>query len=157
MPLPTWWKSSGQPGATRLLDVSVSALALVLGSPLLAMIAAGVKLTSSGPVLHRARRVGRGGVVFTLYKFRTMTIDAERTGPAITRHNDPRVTPLGRFLRQTKLDELPQLVNTLLGDMSLVGPRPEDPSYVRLYSPDERRVLDVKPGITSAATVLHRD
>jgi lipopolysaccharide/colanic/teichoic acid biosynthesis glycosyltransferase len=140
-----------------LLDVSVSALALVVLSPLLAMIAAGVKLTSPGPVLHRARRVGRGGVIFTLYKFRTMVRDAAQAGPAITRDNDPRVTPFGRLLRRTKLDELPQLVNTLVGDMSLVGPRPEDPSYVLLYSSDERRVLDVKPGITSAATVLHRD
>src|SRR6185295_4073920 len=108
-------------------------------------------------VLYRARRVGKGGCVFTLYKFRTMVVDDERTGPAITRHEDPRVTAVGRFLRWTKLDELPQLLNTLSGTMSLVGPRPEDPGYVRLYSADQRRVLDVKPGITSPATVLHRD
>jgi lipopolysaccharide/colanic/teichoic acid biosynthesis glycosyltransferase len=79
------------------------------------------------------------------------------TGPGITRGDDPRVTTFGRFLRRTKLDEIPQFFNTLIGDMSLVGPRPEDPEYVRLYSPDQRRVLDVRPGLTSLATVLHRD
>ena len=156
MPYAGWWSRSGQHVATRLLDVSVSAVALVLASPLLALIAAGIKLSSPGPVLYRAQRVGKGGSIFTLYKFRTMVGDG-RTGPAITRKDDPRVTPFGRFLRRTKLDELPQLVNTLHGTMGLVGPRPEDPGYVRFYSTEERRVLDVKPGITSPATVLHRD
>jgi len=151
-----WLSRSAQHVATRLLDVSVSAVALAVVSPLLAFIAAGIKLSSPGPVLHRARRVGKGGSVFTLYKFRTMVLDGA-TGPAITRKNDPRVTPFGRFLRRTKLDELPQLVNTLEGTMGLVGPRPEDPRYVRFYSTEERRVFDVKPGITSPATILHRD
>jgi len=140
-----------------LLDISLSLVALVLASPLLAAIAVAVKASSSGPVLYRARRVGQAGRVFTLFKFRTMVVDSRQTGPAITRHEDPRVTRIGRFLRRTKLDELPQLVNTLIGNMSLVGPRPEDPEYVRLYSADQRRVLNVKPGITSAATMLHRD
>jgi lipopolysaccharide/colanic/teichoic acid biosynthesis glycosyltransferase len=138
----------------RPLDISISAAALVLLSPLLLAIAIGVKLSSPGPALYRARRGGKGGTVFTLYKFRTM-YDAP-AGPAITRQNDPRVTPFGRFLRRTKLDELPQLINLLKGDMSLVGPRPEDPEYLRLYSPDQRRVLDVRPGITSPATVRYR-
>jgi lipopolysaccharide/colanic/teichoic acid biosynthesis glycosyltransferase len=134
----------------------VSAAALLLTSPLLALIAGGVKLTSPGPVLYRARRVGRGGTVFTLYKFRTMVVNRAPLSPAITRHDDPRITGFGRLLRRTKLDELPQFFNTLMGDMSLVGPRPEDPGYVELYSHDQRRVLDVKPGITSPATILHR-
>jgi lipopolysaccharide/colanic/teichoic acid biosynthesis glycosyltransferase len=140
-----------------LLDVSVSAAALLLLSPLLVMIAVAGKLSSPGPVVYRAPRTGKGGALFTLYKFRTMTVDAAQSGPAITRHGDPRVTPFGRFLRRTKLDELPQLVNVLIGNMSLVGPRPEDPGYVKLYSSAQRRVLDVKPGITSPASLLHRD
>jgi lipopolysaccharide/colanic/teichoic acid biosynthesis glycosyltransferase len=140
-----------------LLDFSLSLVALILVSPLLAAIAVTVKLTSDGPVLYRARRVGKDGCMFTLYKFRTMVVDAGRTGPAITRRDDPRVTNVGRVLRRTKLDELPQLVNTLIGNMSIVGPRPEDPGYVRLYSAEQRRVLAVKPGITSPATVLHSD
>jgi lipopolysaccharide/colanic/teichoic acid biosynthesis glycosyltransferase len=157
MQLFTWWSSSGQRVATRLLDVSLSLAALVLVSPLLVAIAVAVKLSSSGPVIHRARRVGQGGRVFTLYKFRTMVADAARSGPAITAGDDPRVTAFGRALRRSKLDELPQLINTLIGNMSLVGPRPEDPFYVGLYSADQRRLLEVKPGITSPATVLHRD
>jgi lipopolysaccharide/colanic/teichoic acid biosynthesis glycosyltransferase len=140
-----------------LLDVSLSLSAFVLVSPLLALIAVAVKLSSPGPVIHRARRVGQGGHVFTLYKFRTMVADAARTGPAITGGDDPRVTPVGRVLRRSKLDELPQLINIVIGNMSLVGPRPEDPGYVRLYSAHQRRVLEVKPGLTSPATVLHRD
>ena len=142
--------------ATRLLDISLSLGALVIASPLLVLIALAVTLDSPGPALHRARRVGQGGRIFTLYKFRTMVSGAQG-GPAITRRDDPRVTRIGRVLRRTKLDELPQLVNTLVGTMSLVGPRPEDPVYVRLYSPDQRRVLDAKPGLTSPATILHRN
>ena len=138
----------------RLLDISVATTALVLLSPLLFAIAIGVRLSSPGPALYRARRGGRGGTLFTLYKFRTMHVSP--AGPAITRQNDPRVTSFGRLLRRTKLDELPQLFNLLKGDMSLVGPRPEDPSYLRFYSPDQRRVLDVTPGITSPATVRYR-
>ena len=135
----------------------MSLVALIVASPLLALIAVAVKLDSRGPVLYRAGRVGQGGRVFTLYKFRTMVADAARTGPAITRDGDPRVTRVGRLLRRTKLDELPQLTNTLMGSMSLVGPRPEDPAYVRLYSERQRQLLEVKPGITSPATVLHRN
>lgn len=138
-----------------MLDISLSLAALVLASPLLVVIALAVAVDSPGPVLYRARRVGQGGRVFTLYKFRTMVAGAD-SGPAITRRDDPRVTRVGLFLRRTKLDELPQLLNTLVGNMSLVGPRPEDPAYVRLYSTDQRRVLDAKPGITSPATILHR-
>ena len=140
----------------RLLDISVSLIGLIVTSPLMLVIAIGVKCSSPGPVLFRALRVGQDGRLFHLYKFRTMVADAATRGPRVTGQGDARITRIGRLLRQTKLDELPQLVNTLLGDMSLVGPRPEDPLYVRAYSKEQRRVLKVKPGITSAATVLHR-
>jgi lipopolysaccharide/colanic/teichoic acid biosynthesis glycosyltransferase len=140
----------------RLLDVSVSLVALVVLSPLLAVIAIVVKISSDGPAVYRGRRVGKDGRLFEIYKFRTMVVGAENCGPGVTCRDDPRVTRVGRVLRRTKLDELPQFVNTLRGDMSLVGPRPEDPRYVASYSPEQRKVLTVKPGLTSAATLLHR-
>ena len=118
-------------------------------------VAIAVKCGSRGPVLYRARRAGKDGRLFTLYKFRSMVADAEHLGPRVTPRVDPRVTRVGRVLRRTKLDELPQLFNTLIGDMSLVGPRPEDPAYVRGYSADQLAVLRVKPGITSPASVAH--
>jgi len=140
----------------RLLDISISLLGLIVLSPLLLVVAVVVKCSSQGPVLYRARRAGRNGRPFTLYKFRSMVVDAADRGPRVTGSDDPRVTGVGRILRRTKLDELPQLFNTLIGDMSLVGPRPEDPGYVKSYSADQLQVLRVKPGITSPATVLHR-
>ncbi len=127
----------------------------VLG-PLLAVIASAVRLDSPGPVLYGARRAGRGGAEFTMYKFRTMQVDRAGQGARITTRGDRRITGIGRALRRTKLDELPQLWNVLVGDMSLVGPRPEDLHYVALYSPDERRVLEVRPGITGLASVRFR-
>jgi lipopolysaccharide/colanic/teichoic acid biosynthesis glycosyltransferase len=139
----------------RLLDVSVSVLGIVFLSPLLLVLAAAVKLSSTGPALYRAQRVGKDGQLFHLYKFRTMVVGAD-TGPRITRKDDPRVTMVGRFLRRTKLDELPQLFNTLKGDMTLVGPRPEDPRYVKDYSQAQSQVLRVRPGITSLATLAFR-
>ena len=138
----------------RLLDVIASVVGLVILSPLLAVLAAAVKLSSTGPVLHRGERVGAGGKLFTLYKFRSMRLG--QAGPAITRANDPRITTVGRFLRRTKLDELPQLINVLRGDMSLVGPRPEVPRYVLLYDAEQRRILLARPGITSPASLLYR-
>jgi lipopolysaccharide/colanic/teichoic acid biosynthesis glycosyltransferase len=140
----------------RFLNASVSLLGLVALSPVLLMVALAVKWSSPGPVLYRARRVGKDGRLFNLYKFRSMVVDADSRGPRVTASGDVRVTGVGRFLRRTKLDELPQLFNTLVGDMSLVGPRPEDPDYVKLYSPEQRRVLSVRPGITSPATLRYR-
>ncbi|HEV2718526.1 MAG TPA: sugar transferase [Thermoanaerobaculia bacterium] len=138
----------------RLLDVAASAAGLLLLSPLLLVVAAAVKLSSPGPALHRGERVGRGGKLFTLYKFRSMRLGP--AGPAVTAANDPRVTPVGRLLRRTKLDELPQLINVLRGDMSLVGPRPEALRYVALYDDEQRRILSVRPGMTSPASLLYR-
>jgi len=140
----------------RVLDVVLSLLALTVLAPLLLVVAIIVKCSSPGPVLYRARRAGRYGKPFTLYKFRSMVAGAPNCGPRVTGSGDPRITPIGRVLRRTKLDELPQFFNTLTGDMSLVGPRPEDPALVETYSADERRLLTVKPGITSPATVLNR-
>src|SRR5438270_3553354 len=138
----------------RLFDVAVSLLAIVVLSPFLALIALAVKVTSAGPVFHRGERIGRGGAPFRILKFRTMRANAG--GPAITRGGDARITPAGRLLRRWKLDELPQLVNVLRGDMSIVGPRPEAPEYVALYTAEERRVLSVRPGLTSPASLRYR-
>jgi lipopolysaccharide/colanic/teichoic acid biosynthesis glycosyltransferase len=140
----------------RVLDVSLSLAGLIILSPVFVAVALAVKGSSRGPVLYRAQRVGRYGRLFTLYKFRSMYVDHRGDGPRITGREDTRVTAVGRFLRRTKLDELPQLFNTLIGEMSLVGPRPEDPVFVSCYSEAEREVLRVKPGITSLATLLHR-
>ena len=138
----------------RALDLAGSLCGLVILSPLFALAAIAVKLSSPGPVIYRARRSGRHGREFRLLKFRSMRTDVP--GAAITRAGDPRVTTVGRWLRKTKVDELPQLVNVLRGEMSLVGPRPEDPRYVASYDAEQRRILDVKPGITSAASLRYR-
>ena len=140
--------------AKRIFDLTVASLALLLLSPLLLGIAFLVRLTSRGPVFHRAERVGRGGRLFRLYKFRSMRVGIP--GPAITGASDPRVTPLGRWLRRWKLDELPQLFNVVSGEMSLVGPRPEDPVYVARYTPKQRFLLSFRPGITSEGSVRFR-
>ena len=143
--------------AKRALDLLISGLGLILLSPLLLFLALWVKLDSPGPVLYRGKRVGLDGRPFFMYKFRTMVQGAERRGPAVTYRDDPRITKAGRFLRRTKLDELPQLLNVLKGEMSLVGPRPEDPSYVELYTSEQRHVLSVKPGITGSTQMEYRD
>ena len=138
----------------RVLDVIASAAGLLILSPLFAALALAVKLSSRGPVLHRGERVGRGGRPFFLFKFRSMRVG--ESGPAITRAGDPRVTAVGRVLRKSKLDELPQLINVLRGDMSLVGPRPEAPRYVALYDDAQRRILAARPGLTSPASLEYR-
>ncbi|MHB9034304.1 MAG: sugar transferase [Anaerolineae bacterium] len=140
----------------RSLDLCSSALGLLLLAPLLAVIALLVVLDSPGPVFYLARRVGRNQREFRMIKFRTMRVHADASGPGITTAADPRITRLGAWLRQAKLDELPQLCNVLLGQMSLVGPRPEDPRYVARYTASQRRVLALRPGITSLAAVLYR-
>jgi lipopolysaccharide/colanic/teichoic acid biosynthesis glycosyltransferase len=141
----------------RGLDIVASTVGLTILSPVMLGIGIAIKLHDGGPVFYRATRVGRGGRPFRLYKFRTMVVGADRKGPGITASGDERVTPAGRWLRKTKLDELPQLLNVLTGDMSLVGPRPEDPAYVTLYTPEQREVLRVRPGITSAASLAFRN
>lgn len=140
----------------RALDLVASLAGLAVLSPLFVLVALWIKLDSPGPVFYRAVRIGQGGLPFRLYKFRSMVAHADRQGPAITATGDARVTRVGRLLRRAKLDELPQLINVLWGEMSLVGPRPEDPRYVALYGPEQRRVLATRPGITSAASLAYR-
>ncbi len=141
----------------RTFDVTVALLGLLLLAPVVLVMAALVKLDSPGPAFFRAARVGKGGRLFQMYKTRTMRWDPKQPGPAVTIEGDPRVTRVGRTLRRTKLDEIPQLLNVLKGDMSLVGPRPEDPGYVATYSPDQLRVLSVRPGVTSPASIAFSD
>lgn len=141
----------------RGFDVAASGIGLIVLSPILAVIACAVRLNSRGPVFYRARRVGQHGKEFRLYKFRSMVADADQRGSRITRAEDNRITSVGRFLRRAKLDELPQLINVLRGEMSLVGPRPEDPRYVELYTPKQREILQYRPGITSMASFKYRN
>jgi len=143
--------------AIRALDVTVAVVALVLTSPLWLLIAIAVRAGSPGPVLFRGERVGRDGVPFSILKFRSMTAGAASEGPAITAGGDARVTRVGRVLRRTKLDELPQLVNVLRGEMSIVGPRPEAPAFVARYDAEQRELLRWRPGITGAASLAYRD
>jgi lipopolysaccharide/colanic/teichoic acid biosynthesis glycosyltransferase len=144
--------------AKRAFDLVCAALGLVLLAPLLLGIALWIKLDSRGPVFFRQQRVGRGGVPFCIHKFRTMVADAPALGAPITVGADPRITRAGRFLRRAKLDELPQLIDVLVGTMSLVGPRPELPRYVALYPAELRdKVLSVRPGITDPASIEYRD
>jgi lipopolysaccharide/colanic/teichoic acid biosynthesis glycosyltransferase len=137
----------------RGFDVCFAAFGLLILSPLLAAAAASVKLSSRGPVLYKGIRVGINGRQFNMIKFRTMVANAEVIGGSSTPADDPRVTTVGRVLRRTKLDELPQLWNVLVGDMSIVGPRPQVPWAVHRYTPEERLVLTVRPGITDYASL----
>lgn len=137
----------------RIVDVVFATIGLVSLSPIFAAVAVAIKLTDRGPVFYRQLRVGRGGVLFSILKFRTMVVNADKVGLSVTKDGDPRITQIGRFLRKTKLDELPQLWNVLRGDMSLVGPRPEVPKYVSLYTDSQRDILQLKPGITDLATL----
>lgn len=147
-------------GFKRFIDVIVSLLVLIIGLPFFALISICIKINSKGPVLYSQQRVGRGGKTFTLYKFRSMVRDAEaRTGPKWAEKDDPRITQVGRILRKLHLDELPQFINVLKGNMSLVGPRPERPSFVDQFRhtiPLYERRLNVKPGITGWAQVKHK-
>lgn len=141
----------------RAFDVTASLIGLILLSPLLLAAAVLVKLDSKGPVFFRQWRVGRQFRPFAIYKFRTMVMGSDRRGPAVTVRGDARVTRVGRALRWTKLDEMPQLWNVLRGDMSLVGPRPEVPRYVELFHDDYEEILQARPGITDLASVKYRD
>jgi lipopolysaccharide/colanic/teichoic acid biosynthesis glycosyltransferase len=138
----------------RLFDTFFSISVLAPLSPLFLLAGVLIKVGSLGPIFYRSRRAGRGGKPFALLKFRTMIVNADKIGGPSTSDDDPRVTRVGRFLRKYKLDELPQLINVLKGEMSLVGPRPEVLSEVELYTPEERHLLTVAPGITDWASIL---
>ena len=139
----------------RTLDIAFSFAGLVALLPVMLLVAVAVKLDGSGPVFFRQERVGRGGEIFRIWKFRTMELAAESQGPSITVASDKRVTRVGRWLRKWKLDELPQLINVIVGSMSLVGPRPEVPRFVASYDEDQRGVLEFRPGITDPATLAY--
>ncbi len=154
--LPLWKR-----GIKRAMDIGVSLLLLVLLSPLLILTGLMVRLTSPGPVLFRQKRLGRNGKVFAICKFRTMRVDApdirNADGSAFSSENDPRVTPVGKWLRKTSLDELPQFLNVLGGSMSLVGPRPDQADQLAYYTEAEKLRLAVKPGITGLAQISGRN
>lgn len=141
----------------RGFDIVLSFLGLAFITPILMLIAVGIKLDSKGPVFYRQTRVGKDSKDFRIFKFRTMHINADKLGLLTVGDRDPRVTKLGYVLRKFKLDELPQLINVLIGDMSFVGPRPEVRKYVNMYSESDKEILSVKPGITDYASIKYRN
>lgn len=141
----------------RLTDIALSALALIALAPLLAAVALWIKLDSRGPVFYRGVRIGHLGSRFRIFKFRTMVVNADQIGGPSTPADDRRITRAGRFLRKYKLDELPQFINVLKGEMSFVGPRPEVPQYVDMFNEEEQAILTVRPGITDWATLWNFD
>ncbi|MBA7615616.1 UDP-glucose:undecaprenyl-phosphate glucose-1-phosphate transferase [subsurface metagenome] len=141
----------------RLLDIVVSFIGLWLLALVTPFVALAITLDSKGPIFYRGVRVGRNGKLFKIFKFRTMIAGADRCGPKLTYRNDPRITGIGAILRRLKIDELPQLINVFLGQMSTVGPRPEDPQYVSHYTKGQRAILSVKPGITGPAQIHYVD
>ena len=140
----------------RAFDLILSLSFLLIMLPFLLVIAIAIKVDSPGPVLYQGKRIGKDGEEFEILKFRTMVNRPSLVGPAITGGKDPRITQVGRFLRNYKLDEIPQLLNVIRGEMSLVGPRPEDPKYVAHYTPEQCKALSVLPGIASSAAVKFR-
>lgn len=141
----------------RLFDIIASGLGLIVLSPLFAVLAVWIKCDSKGPVFFRQVRVGRNNRDFRIYKFRSMRPDSDKLGLITVGGRDPRVTRSGYYIRKYKLDEFPQLINVFIGDMSLVGPRPEVRKYVNMYTPEQMRVLSVRPGITSLASLRYRN
>lgn len=141
----------------RVFDISSSLIGIVCLSPIILFSAGLIRLSSSGPVFYRGLRVGRYGKMFRIFKFRTMLVDAESRGASSTSDDDPRVTRIGKFLRKYKLDELPQLINVLRGDMSIVGPRPEVKKFTDLFSVEESTILTIRPGITDWASLWNPD
>jgi putative undecaprenyl-phosphate galactose phosphotransferase len=141
----------------RFFDFILSLVGLVVLAPILIVLAIWIKIDSKGPVFYKQVRVGQNGIDFGLFKFRSMVVDADKKGLITVGGRDPRITRSGYFIRKYKLDELPQLINVLVGDMSLVGPRPEVRKYVDLYTDEQQKVLSVKPGITDYASIEYMD
>jgi lipopolysaccharide/colanic/teichoic acid biosynthesis glycosyltransferase len=131
-------------------------LVILIALPLWLAVAIAIKLNSPGPIFYRGQRFGKDGRIFSIYKFRTMVLNAPNCGPGITRDNDPRITKVGRILRKFKIDEMPQLINVLKGEMSIMGPRPEDPKYVACYPKEYGQILKVRPGMASPAFIKYR-
>lgn len=141
----------------RVLDIVVAAFGLLLLAPLFLVVGLLIRREDGGPVFFRQTRMGRNGSPFRIWKFRTMVVEADRLGPPLTAGQDPRITRIGHWLRRLKLDELPQLLNVWAGEMTLVGPRPEVPEYVALYTMEQRELLKLKPGITCPASLEYFD
>lgn len=141
----------------RLCDICLAFLGLLIVLPVICIFAILIKLDSKGPVFYRGLRVGRYGVPFRMLKLRTMVTDAEKIGGSSTSDEDPRITKLGQLIRQFKIDELPQLINVFKGEMSFVGPRPEVPQFVELFTEEEKVILTVRPGITDWASIWDSD
>lgn len=141
----------------RIFDFFAALIGIIVISPILIVVSITIKLDSPGNIMFLQKRVGKNGKEFYIYKFRTMVTDAEKIGKQITVGKDSRITKVGAFLRKYKIDELPQLFNVLKGEMSLVGPRPEVPKYVALYSKEQKKVLSVRPGITDLASLRYSD
>ena len=141
----------------RFFDFILSLVGLVVLAPIFIVLAIWIKTDSKGPVFYKQVRVGQNGIDFGLFKFRSMVVDADKKGLITVGGRDPRITHSGYFIRKYKLDELPQLINVLVGDMSLVGPRPEVRKYVELYTDEQQKVLSVKPGITDYASIEYMD
>lgn len=137
------------------LDFLCGVILFIIALPVMICAGIAVKLDSKGPVFYLARRMGQFGKPFYLYKFRTMINNAAQIGPGITTVGDPRITRVGRFLRMTKIDELPQVLNVLKGELAIVGPRPEDPQYTARYTASQKEILSIKPGITSPASLKY--
>ena len=141
----------------RVFDFIAAFIGIVLLFPILAVIALWIKFSSKGPLFYTQKRVGKDFKEFDIYKFRSMVVDADKIGPSVTSGDDPRITEVGKFIRKTKIDELPQLLNVLKGDMSLVGPRPEVMKFVVKKRDEYKKVLSVRPGITDNAAIEFRD
>lgn len=141
----------------RLFDIFFSTILLVIFSPFFIIISLFICLHDRGPVLYKARRVGRHGKEFRMFKFRTMIVNADKIGTSSTKRSDPRITCIGRFLRKTKLDEFPQFINVLIGNMSIVGPRPDIKKFTDMFTEEEKAILNVKPGITDWASAWNSD
>ena len=141
----------------RLFDFIVSLGGVIVLSPILLILSLLVFFNMGRPVFYLQKRIGLNGKPFKIIKFRSMVKDAETKGPSFTAGGDPRITPIGRFLRKYKLDELPQLLNVIKGDMSFVGPRPEVAEYVEMYTEEQKKVLTVRPGLTDTASIVYRD
>lgn len=137
----------------RLFDIVFSFIGIIILSPVILAVCIAIKSVDNGPVFYKAPRVGRNGIIFRMIKFRTMTVNADKIGGSSTKEDDPRITKPGAFLRKYKLDEIPQLFNVFVGEMSIVGPRPQIKWAVDLYSEEEKKILTVKPGITDYASI----
>ena len=141
----------------RLFDIVAAFIGLVILFPVLTVISVWIKLSSKGPLFYSQKRVGKDFKEFDIYKFRSMVVNADKIGPSVTSGDDPRITEIGKFIRRTKIDELPQLLNVIKGDMSLVGPRPEVMKFVEKKRDEYKKVLSVRPGITDNAAIEFRD